>query len=346
MAEHTLEISWKTIAKVLIAGFVLYILFLARHIVIWFFFALIISLLLETPISVLRRLKIPKVISVILVYLAIFGVIGLMIYLTAPIFILEINQLFKNIPEHFEKINPILKNLGINIAQNFSDLTANFLSNLQDNSSSIIKAISVFFGGVSSTLFIFTLAFFISLEERGPERMLSFLAPKRYERYITAIFERAQFKVSGWFGARILACVFVGIASFLVFFLLGVKYAFILSLISGVLTFVPYVGPTITSILAVLFIGASNSWIVALYAFLSLLAIQEIENKIITPLLMKKFLDLPPVLVLMSLLIGATIFGFLGMVFAVPVFGIIYEFTKEFFESKKQSQENFNALSE
>jgi predicted PurR-regulated permease PerM len=62
--------------------------------------------------------------------------------------------------------------------------------------------------------------------------------------------------------------------------------------------------------------------------------IQEIENKVVTPLLMKRFMDMPPVLVIMSLLIGGTVFGFLGTLFSVPVFGIIYEFLKEFLEKR------------
>ena len=333
--EQTLDISWKTIIKVFIAGFVFYILFLVRHILIWFCFALIISLLVEPVINFLRWLRLPKILAVVLVYLSIFGVLGLMIYLLAPVFIFEINQFSQNIPDYFEKLSPLFKDLGINIAQNFEDFTATLISGLQESSSSIIKAISVFFGGIASTILIFAFAFYISLEEKGIEKVLALLTPPQYESSIVAIFEKSQFKVSGWFGARILACLFVGIVSFIVFFLLGVKYAFTLALISGVLTFIPLIGPLITAILAFLFVGVSNSWLLAVYIVIALTIIQEIENKIITPILMKKFLDLPPILVLMSLLVGGTIFGFLGMIFIVPIFGIIYEFLKEFLEKKR-----------
>jgi predicted PurR-regulated permease PerM len=264
------------------------------------------------------------------VYLSIFGVLGLILFLAAPIFIFELGQLSQNIPQYFEKLNPILKDVGIGVAQNFEDFSAQLISQLQESSDSIVRALFAFFGGIASTVFIFTFAFFISLEENGPERVLALLAPKKYEEYVITLFQRAQLKVSGWFGARVLACLLVGVASFVVFFLFDVKYAFILGLISGVLNFIPYVGPTITLIVAVLFVGVSNSWIIAIYIFVALLVIQEIENKFLTPVLMKKFMDMPPALVLISLLIGHTIFGFLGMIFIVPIFGIIYEFTKEF----------------
>ncbi len=340
MTGQTLDISWETIIKVFIAGFVLYVLFLARDIVVWFFFALIISLLVEPVIHFLRRLFIPKILAVILVYLSIFGVVGIVIYLTAPILVFEINQLSQNIPDYFEKLNPIFKSLGISVAQNFEDITSDLIVKLQESSVSIIKAMYVFFGGIASTVLIFVFAFYISLEEKGPEKFLSLLTPKKYEARVLSLFEHAQFKVAGWFGARILSCIFVGVLSFIIFFTFGVKYAFILSLISGILNFVPFIGPLITAILAVLFVGVSNSWLMAIYILVALYAVQAVDNNIITPLLMKKFLDLPPILVLIALLVGGIIFGVLGMIFVVPVFGIVYEFLKEFFESRKKEETN------
>lgn len=341
MAEQTLDISWQGIMKVFIAGFILYILFLARDIAVWFFFALVISLLFEPAINFLCRLKIPKIIAVILVYLSILGVLGLFIYLVAPIFLVEIHQFSQNIPLYFERLNPIFNDLGITVAQSFEDFTTTLINALQDSSASIIKAITVFFGGISSTAFIFILAFYISLEEKGLERFLALMVPKKYEEYVMTLFEKAQYKVSGWFGARIIACVFVGLASLVVFLLFKAKYAFTLALISGALNFVPYVGPLVTTLLTLLFVGVSDSWTAAFLVCVALLAIQEIENKIITPLLMKKFLDLPPVLVLAALLIGGTLFGFLGIIFIVPVFGIVYEATREFLIKRKEDQVSY-----
>lgn len=338
---QTLDISWETIVKVFIAGFIFYILFLVRDVVIWFFFALIISILLDPVINFLKKLRLPRLVSVILVYVAILGLFGLVVYLTAPIFIFEFKQFIQNIPDYFEKVNPLFRSLGIDVAETFQDFTSGLILQAQESSKSIIKAISVFFGGIASTAFIFTLAFFISLEEKGLEEIIALLTPKRYEKSVLSIFQRAQFKVAGWFGIRVLSCIFVGLLSFLALFFLGIKYAFILALISGLLNFVPYIGPMVTLILTLLSVGISNSWIMAVYAILVLTTIQEVENKFLTPLLMKRFLDLPPILVLISLLVGGTIFGLLGTLFSVPVFGIIYETLKEFLEKRKREEINY-----
>ena len=333
--RQTLDISWQTILKVFMTGFVLYLLFLARDILVWFFFALIISILLEPAVAFLVRLKVPKVIAVIAVYSAIFGAVGLMVYITAPVFVFELKQFSNNIPTYFQKANPVLNSLGLEVTRNFEEFTKNLITQLEESSGSIIRAITVFFGGVVSTSIIFVFAFYISLANKCTERFLTLLSPKKYEQTIQNIFERSQIKVAGWFGARVLACLFVGIMSFIVFILFGVKYSFILALISGALTFIPFIGPLVTAILVLLFVGVSDSWFVAVYIVIALTIIQSIENNFVTPILMKKFLDLPPVLVLIAILIGGKIFGILGVIFVVPVFGIIYEFTKEFLEKRK-----------
>jgi len=335
--EQVLDISWGTIVKIFIAIFVFYFIYLTKEIALWFFFALAISVLLDPAINFLRKFWMPKVIAVLLVYFSIFGILGILIYATAPIFISELKQLSQHLPDYFVQISPVLQQMGIDTAQTFDSFTQLLVNGLAQGSKGILSAVATFFGGLYSTAFILTTAIFLSLEDNAPEKFLTLLSPKKYEENITAIFERAQKKISGWFGARIISCVFVGVASFIVFYIFGVKYAFILALISGILNFVPYIGPWITTALLIVFIAVSSgSWMVLLYVMIAVLLIQEIDNKLLTPLLMKKMVDVPPVLVLISLLIGAKILGFLGTIFAVPVFGIIYEFLREFLEKKKE----------
>ncbi|MCX6722203.1 MAG: AI-2E family transporter [Candidatus Staskawiczbacteria bacterium] len=335
--EDVLDISWGTIGKVFVAIFVFYIIFLAREIALWFLFAVAISVLLEPGINFLRKFYIPKILAIFILYFSIFGILGLLIYISAPIFMSEMRQFLQYLPAYFSKISPILEQFGVDTAQNLGDLTSVVSSTLSQSSQGIIKAIAVFFGGIASTISILTMAFFLSFEESAVEKFLLLICPSKFEDQIRNIFERVQKKVAGWFGARLLACLFIGVASYIVFYMFGVEYAFILALISGFLNFIPYIGPWITSILLITLVAVSSgSWLTVLYVLIAIMIIQEIENKLLTPLLMKKMTDIPPVLVLVSLLLGAKIFGFLGMIFAVPVFGIIYEFLKEFLERRKQ----------
>jgi predicted PurR-regulated permease PerM len=334
---QVLDISWGTIAKIFIAVFIFYFIYLTKEIALWFFFALVVSVLLAPPINFLKKFWVPKIIAVVIVYFSIFGILGILIYLTAPIFISELKQLSQHLPAYFKQISPVLQQMGIDTTQTFDSFTQLLMGGLAQSSKGVISAVTAFLGGLYSTAFILTTAFFLSLEEGAFEKFLMLISPKKYEENIAILFQRAQNKVSSWFGARILSCIFVGLASFIIFYIFGVKYAFILALVSGVLNFVPYIGPWITTALLIVFIAVSSgSWLAVLYVLIAVFIIQEIENKLLTPLLMKKMVDVPPVLVLVSLLVGAKLFGFLGTIFAVPVFGIIYEFSKEFLEKRRE----------
>ena len=335
--EQVLDISWETIAKIFIAIFIFYFIYLTKEVALLFFFALAISVLLAPAIDFLKKLWVPKILAVLFVYLAIFGILGILIYLTAPIFVIELKQLSHNLPDYFVQISPALQQLGVDSAQTFDGFTQFIVQRLSESSDGVLGALMTFFGGLYSTVFILIIAFFLSLEDNPFQKFLTLITPKKYEENIVDYFERAQNKISGWFGARILVCLFVGVASFIVFYIFGIKYAFILALISGVLNFIPYLGPWVTAILLAVSIAVSSgSWFTVLYVLIAVLIIQQIDGMILTPLLMKKLVNLPPVLVLISLVVGAELFGFLGTIFAVPVAGIVYEFLKEFLESKKQ----------
>ena len=178
---NVLDISWSTITKVFVSIFVLYIIYLARSVALWFLFALAISILLDPAINALRKIKIPRVIAILIVYLSIFGILGVLIYISAPLFVSELKQFAQYLPNYFNQISPILNQFGINTAQNFNDFIKSYISGSQESSEGIIAALMAFFGGVSATVFILTMAFFLSLEEKGVEKVLLLLFPPKYE---------------------------------------------------------------------------------------------------------------------------------------------------------------------
>jgi len=335
--ERVLDISWETILKISLALLCFYIIYLVRDILIWVIFALIISVLFNPAISFLHRLRTPRVLAVIFVYVAIFGILGLLIYWTAPMFISEIQQFSQRFPQYFEKISPPLRELGIEAFESLESFILALGELLKRASADILNALAVIFGGIASTVFILTIAFFISLEEKGIERVIGLILPSRYKAYILSLLEKSQAKASGWFGARLLACLFVGLAFFIALWLFKVKYAFTLALLAGVLNFIPILGPVVTGVIVFVFIALDSLW-KAIFLLIIFILIQQVEGNILTPALTKKFIGLPPVLVLVSLAIGAKLFGILGAILA-PVFaGVIFEFLKDFLREKKEAE--------
>lgn len=336
-SERMLDISWTSILKVGIAALSFYILYLVRDILIWFIFALILSILFNPVIDFLQKRRIPRVISVILIYVGIFGIISILIYLTAPLFIFEIHKFSQLFPEYFEKVSPPLKALGVRAFEDIESFLGLINQSLEAMAANILSAVFVIFGGIFSTIFVLTIAIFLSLEEKAVERTLSLLFPKKYEAYVFSLWQRSQKKVIGWFLTRVLASLFVGGVSYFAFLIFNTKYPFSMGLLAGALNFIPIIGPIVTGFLIFILVSLEST-LRAIFVLIAFILIQQIENNILTPILSKKFVDIPPVLVLVSLVIGAKLLGFLGALLAIPLAGILFEFLRDFLKTRKEEK--------
>jgi predicted PurR-regulated permease PerM len=227
--------------------------------------------------------------------------------------------------------------MGIQAFENIESFV-NILGGALDRiAANIFNVLFIIFGGIFKTIFILTIAIFLSLEEKTIEKSLNFLFPKKYEDYALSLWRRCQKKVSGWFLIRILTCLFVGAATFAVLLLFNIRYPASLGLFAGILNFIPYLGPLITAVLLFIIISLENVY-KAVFVLIVFILIQQIENSILTPVLSKKIIGLSPVLVLMSMAIGGVLWGFLGAILAVPLAGILFEFLKDFLKKKKEEE--------
>jgi predicted PurR-regulated permease PerM len=331
--EKTLDISWETILKIGAFLFLLYLLYLVKDVLILALFALIISFLIEPAISFLEGKRVSRPISVLFIYLLLFSFLGLLtFFLVSPIFS-ESQRFIKSIPEYFEKISPTLKNFGILASENFEDLLRTFQDWLIKASKSIFSAIFAIFGGIFSTLTVFFLSVFISLEKGIGERMIRFFSPREKEERFLEVFKKCQEKVSAWFGSRIFSCLFVFVLTLISLKVFKIEYAFSLSLFSGFLNIVPILGPIISGVLIFL-ISFLNSFNKALFALSAFVLIQLIDGNILGPILTKKFVGLSPFLTLISLLIGGKILGFWGAIFSIPLTAMVIEIAKEIFKKE------------
>lgn len=335
--ELTLDISWKTILKISLAIICFYTLYLIRDLLVWFIFALVISVLFEPAIVFLQKKRIPRRLSIILIYLLVFSILASSIYLIAPVFISEVQQFSYVFPQYFEEVSPFFRGLGLEAFESLERFIGTLSQTLTHMSANIFTALFVIFGGVFSTFFVVTVSAFLSLEEKGIERTLSIIFPKKYETYVFSLWKKSQQKVTGWFGIKILGVIFIGVFSFIGLYLFNVKYPFSLALMAGVLDFIPIIGPLIAGVI-IFFLISLDSLTKAIFILVFFFLLQAIEANILIPVLGKKFIGLPPVLVLVSLAIGWTLFGLLGAVLFTPLAGMIYEFTIDFLKKRKEEE--------
>ena len=333
--ETNLTLDWGVVLKFLVAIICLYMIFLLKDIIIWFIFALIISVLFNFVIDFLERKRIPRFITSVVLYCGVFILLSFLIYKTAPILLSEVKGFVQNVPQYLQKVSPFFEKLGIETFKNTTSLIQVLERNLGQASQNIFNALFSIFGGAASTLFIIILSFFISLEKEFGERILTLFAPQRYENYLLGLWRRSKRKVSGWFISRIIGALFVGVLSYVVLRILNVPYTLALSIMIGLLDFVPYVGPLIAGTIIVLLV-AINSFNQALFALISFIIIQQLESSLLIPILCKKFMKLSPVLVLMAIVIGGQLWGILGAFLAIPLAAVIYEVLKDYLTRRRK----------
>lgn len=333
--EKTLNINWDFVLKISVLVIFLYFLFLIQNLVIWFIFALILSILFNFLIDFLEKKKIPRIIATFFVYFGLLAIISFFFYKTVPVFLSDIKSFSSNLPLYFQKVSPFLEKIGIKVFQGADSLVIFLENNLGKAGENVLNALVTIFGGVTATLFIIFLSFFFSLEKNLLGGILSNFAPARYQKYVFNLLPRIRRKVSGWFISRVVGALFVGLLSYLVLTILDVKYAFVFSLIIGILDFIPIIGPIIGAVI-ITPIVMIDSFSQGLFVLVAFVIIQQLENNLLFPVLFKKFIGIPPALVLISLAIGAQLWGLLGAILAIPLAGIIFELVKDYLRIKKQ----------
>jgi predicted PurR-regulated permease PerM len=335
--EKVLDLSWDTIFKIALSILLFYFFLQIKDVVIWFVFAIIISILFNPSIDFLKKIKIPRAVGASIIYILAFGTLSLTFYSVIASLVSELEQFSQVVPSYLKEISPLLRDFGIEAFDNIENFINTIKGSLSELTTAVFNASFAFFGGIFTTLFVITMAFFLSLEEKIIDRAVFLIFPKRYEKYALSLWKRSQKQVSGWFLSRILSCIFVGSATYISALILGIRYPLSFGLVAGIFNFIPYIGPLVSSVFFFL-VTVMDGFGKAIFIVIIFTIIGLIENGILNPVLSKKFIGLSPVIVILSLSIGGILWGVLGAFLAVPLAGITFQFVKEFLEKKKQEE--------
>ena len=329
--SQTINISTSTILRVIVILLALVFLYLIRDILMVVFVAVVMAAAINGPISWLQRHKVPRLLGVIFIYLLILLFLALVVTLIFPPLAEQIKQLAIYFPEFMEKI-------GLSVQEwwgqhrlegNFQALLDKISNKLAQATSSVFATIIGLFGGLLSAIIILVISFYLAVQEKGAKRFLVSLTPNEHQDYLAGLIERIESKIGGWLRGQLLLMLIVGLLTYIGLYFLGVKYALTLALIAALLEIVPYIGPILAAIPAVV-LSFFQSPFLALLVILLYIVIQQLENYIIYPQVMKKTVGLNPIIIIVAMLIGAKLAGILGIILAVPVTAAIAEFLKDF----------------
>ena len=325
-SKTIIEISPKTIFWALGVGVLAVLIYMVRDIIAVLIFAIIIASALEPILRYAQSKKIPRLLSLVVIYLLFFIFFAALIYIFLPLVLDQLRDFFQNYPTYFGKIEEaagvitFLPGLSGNIHELLSQLTEQIPS-----LTSLISYISAIFGGILSFVVVLVVSFYLSFSRNALDNFLRAILPPQFEVYIHGLWVRAQYKMGRWLQAQILLSFIMALIVGIGLWILGIKYAFLIAVIVGILEIVPYVGPIVAGGLATL-LALSQSAVLGLWTLIFFIAAQQLENHVLVPLLIRKLVGLNPVAVILAILVGAKLGGILGILLAVPIAAVIDEF--------------------
>lgn len=293
--------------------------------------------------SVRKRLKISDTLAILTVFLIVILIFLILGFTVFPKTISDIKNLIIKFPEYYkqtlESINDffnqyeLFKGINLdneliidNISKIYKKQTAN-AGNLLVNSAK--NVMSFVFSLVLTPIFAF---YFLKDKDKIKEKLKAMIPEARKKRLIR-LFSNIHNDMTKYIIGKIKMAVFVGFATFIMLLALGVEFSFVIGMITCVADIVPYVGPLMGLIPAFVF-GFIDSPIKALWILIMYIFLQWVENNIVGPKILSNETGFHPIVVLFLLVLGAALFGFLGMILAVPIALVIKTVYNEYVVNK------------
>lgn len=301
------EISHKTV--IFTIGFLLSLWFLydIREIIFLVFVAFILMSAFKPWADFLEKYHVPRLVSVLLIYIAIIFFLAFGTSSILPSLVNQSIKLGENLPAYLRSVVPFLKIDYQLVTQQIAPFSEN-----------VVKLTISIFSNIVTLFTLIIVSFYLLIERRNLTRYLANVTPEENAKKWVAIITRIEQRLGDWVRGQLLLCVTIGLATFIGLTLIGIPYALALAILAGMLEIVPIIGPIISAIPAVL-VALTTSSVLALITIAVYFIIQQAEAHLLVPLVMNKTVGLPPLVTIISLLIGAKIAGIGGALLAVPM---------------------------
>ncbi len=351
--EHSSEqklnihVSMGTLFKVAAFALCAYFLYQLKGLVLVVLSAVVIASVIEPGIRFLVRRGIQRVFSAVMMYLAIFGfAVGMISFVLPPLFS-EMVSAINSLPKYVQTIdilNPLnqetLKSVntffpGLPNTVSIGDL-AGIITNMVSNfSGGLFDTVAGFFGGIISLVLVVVISFYLSVRNDGVGEFLAVITPLRHEKYARGLWLRSQHKIGKWMQGQMLLALGVGIVTYFALLVAGIPHPLLLAFVAAVFELVPIIGTTFAAIPAFFLATLSGGLGLGLIVIAIYVVIQQIEAHVLYPLVVKKVIGVPPLLVIIALVAGAQLAGLVGALLAVPLSVALMEFIDDV-EKKKR----------
>ncbi len=357
-SEKIIQISAGTIVKTILIGVAFLALYYLRDIALVVLLAIVIASAVEPGTQWFLRRRVPRILAVLLIYFsAVMFMVGAFYFLFLPL----LNQsatFLSTLPGYLGELqvwNPLQDSALFSPDSAVQGFSKNFsLAQIVDQINTTVSSLSnglfttasTIFGGVLSLILVIVLSFYLSVESDGVTNFLRIVTPAKNEKYVISLWKRSQHKIGLWMQGQVILAVIVAMLVFLGLTLLRVENALLLAVLAGIFELIPIFGPILAAIPAVTLALVTDGMTSALLVIGLYIIIQQFENQLIYPLVVRKIVGVPPLVSILALIIGGKLAGFVGLLISVPIVTMLIEFLNDVEKAKLAEAERLRAMPE
>jgi predicted PurR-regulated permease PerM len=331
----SIDISVRTILKFIFVPSLVYVVWINRDLVFVLFIAFILMSSLRPIVLYLHeRRRVPRKIASLVVIVLAVVLITILFGTIIPPILSETITFIERLPEILRSLDPsISKYIQIEEVTKYVPNLANQVVSIVGDifSNTLLVVLAVFFS-------YYLIANEANVEDAFINGLLGRHMSESKARNLLRIMHVAQSRLAAWFWGELVLMFAVGLLSYIGFSVIGIKYALPLAVLAGILEAVPNIGPVFTAAVAIL-IGFGQSPVMGIAALAVSFVVQQSENYILVPYIMRKAVGLNPMITMLSIILGMRMAGPLGALLAIPTYVFLESIYAELYKKQEKKEE-------
>jgi putative permease len=328
-------VRWFVIVALVILGVA--VAMAIKETLLLFAIAFLIAMVLNPGVALLERRGLKRGLAVGLLIIVLLAILALIVFLVAPPFFEQLQQLIEQIPGEwsrlYEEILGWIKTyptLQQALPSHAGDMLNTVTAQVGGIANFLLRSTLNLVNGVLVALLCFLVVIFTLIEPEPITTAYLELVPPRYRAPAFRSLARMMHQVHAWARGILINGIATGASTGILLALVGVQPAFLFGVLAFLGEFVPIIGPVIVAIPA-LFVAASMGFGKFLLALLSVLFVQQVETNLLVPFIMGKQMKLHAVTIIFFTFAMSSLFGFLGLILVVPTAALIKILISEFY---------------